>query len=183
MIKKRPLILLDRDGVINHNTDDYIKSPDEWCPIPGSLDAIADLNRAGFRVIVVSNQSGIARGFYTLSTLSDIHEKFIRLLAEVGGHIDDILFCPHHPSENCACRKPKLGLFRRIQEKYHDTLENTFFIGDSLSDMQAALALPCKPLLALTGNGEKTLRKNADLLKDVPCKKNLLEAVQYVLQH
>lgn len=174
------LIILDRDGVINYDSDYYIKSPEEWLPIPGSLTAIAQLNRAGYRVFIATNQSGVARGLYDLETLSQIHEKFIRELAAVGGYIEEIFFCPHHPAANCACRKPQLGLFRQIAAKYGVDLSDTFFIGDTLTDVQAARAVPCKPLLVLTGKGQQTLEQHPELAA-VPHFADLAEAVKYVL--
>lgn len=177
---KNPLIILDRDGVINYDSDYYIKSPEEWIPIPGSLNAIADLNKAGFCVVVATNQSGVARGFYDLETLSDIHEKFIRELAAVGGYVDEIFFCPHHPVDNCNCRKPKLGMFRQIQEKYQVDLSDSFFIGDTYTDMRAALDLPCKPLLVLSGKGQRDLQLYSELAS-IPHFPDLAAAVRYVL--
>lgn len=175
-----PLIILDRDGVINYDSDYYIKSPDEWLPIPGSLTAIAQLNRAGYRIVVATNQSGVARGLYDLETLSQIHEKFIRELAAVGGHIEEIFYCPHHPAANCDCRKPKLGMFRQIQAKYGADLSDTFFIGDAFTDVQVARALPCKPILVLTGKGQQALEQHPELAT-VPHFADLAEAVKYVL--
>lgn len=175
-----PLIILDRDGVINYDSDYYIKSPDEWLPIPGSLIAIAQLNRAGYRVVIATNQSGVARGLYDLEMLSQIHEKLIYELASVGGCIEEIFFCPHHPDENCGCRKPKLGMFKQIQEKYQADLSDTFFIGDTLTDIQVAKAVPCKPILVLSGKGQQALMMHPELAA-VPHFLNLAEAVHYVL--
>ncbi len=175
-----PLIILDRDGVINYDSDYYIKSPSEWLPIPGSLIAIAQLNRAGYRVVVATNQSGVARGLYDLETLSHIHEKMMYELAAVGGYIEEIFFCPHHPDENCDCRKPKLGMFKQIQKKYKTDLSNTFFIGDTFTDVQAAMAVPCKPILVLSGKGRQALAAHPELAS-VPYFENLAEAVTYVL--
>ena len=175
-----PLIILDRDGVINYDSDFYIKSPDEWVPIPGSLAAIAQLNRAGYRVVIATNQSGIARGLYDLDTLSQIHEKLRQELASVGGHIEEIFFCPHHPDDNCDCRKPKLGLFKQIQAKYDIDLSDTFFIGDTLTDIQAAKEVPCKPILVLSGKGQQALLSHPELIS-VPHFPDLAEAVRYVL--
>ncbi len=172
-------IILDRDGVINYDSDEYIKSPDEWDAIPGSLEAIAQLNRAGYHVFVVTNQSGVARGLYDLETLDQIHEKLTRELAEVGGYIEDIFFCPHHPAENCDCRKPKPGMFHQIQKKYPVNFADTFYIGDSLVDMQVAQTVGCIPILVLTGNGKKTLENNPDL--HVKFFANLAEAVFFIL--
>ena len=141
-----PYIILDRDGVINFDSDVYIKSPDEWVAIPGSLEAIADLNRAGFQVLVATNQSGVARGLYDLATLDMIHEKMQYELGKVGGYIDAIFFCPHHPDENCDCRKPKPGMLHAMREKFPIKFDETYFIGDKWTDMEAALSVGCKPL-------------------------------------
>lgn len=173
-------IILDRDGVINFDSEHYIKSPDEWHAIPGSLEAIADLNRAGYRVLVATNQSGVARGYYDLETLNLIHEKFMRELAAVGGYVDEIFFCPHHPDDHCQCRKPKPGLFDKIKEKYQFDFANTYYVGDSASDIEVALAAGCKPVLVLTGNGEKTRQKFADAAL-LPVFPNLAAVVQSIL--
>lgn len=175
-----PFIILDRDGVINYDSDEYIKSPDEWLPIPGSLEAIAQLNRAGFRVLVATNQSGIARGYYDLEMLSLIHEKFIQELISVGGYVEEIFFCPHHPDHDCYCRKPKPGLLYDMREKYQIDLTNTFFIGDSHGDVRAAQLAGCMPLLVRTGNGNITLA-NYPALASVPNFPDLAHAVDYVL--
>lgn len=173
-------IILDRDGVINYDSDAYIKSPDEWRPIPGSLNAIAQLNRSGFRVLVATNQSGVARGYYNLDTLSDIHEKLIRELAAVGGYVEEIFYCPHHPDENCLCRKPNIGLLQQIQAKYPVVWQETYFIGDSKSDIQAAQAMNCLPILVHTGNGETMLQRHPELTS-IPNFPDLARAVEYVL--
>jgi len=152
-------IILDRDGVINYDSDAYIKSPEEWHPIPGSLEAIAQLNRAGFRVVVATNQSGVARGLYDLDTLHQIHDKLQQNLAQVGGKIEEIFYCPHHPDDHCLCRKPQPGLLYKIQEKYQVDMSNTFFVGDSIADVRAAVTAGCEPILVMTGNGKKTLEK------------------------
>jgi D-glycero-D-manno-heptose 1,7-bisphosphate phosphatase len=178
---KRPLIILDRDGVINFDSPYYIKSPAEWHPIPGSLAAIAKLNKAGYQIAIVTNQSGVARGHYDLDTLHNIHEKLLSLLADAGGHIDAIIFCPHHPDENCPCRKPKPGMLHQVQETFGMDLTGLYFIGDSLVDMQAALTVGCKPLLVLTGNGEKTLKENPDLMATIPHFPDLAAAADYIL--
>ena len=172
-----PFIILDRDGVINYDSDQYIKSPEEWQPIPGSLEAIAHLNRAGYEVLVVTNQSGVARGLYDLPTLEKIHEKFIRELTRAGGKITEIFFCPHHPNDNCVCRKPRPGLFQEIEKKYHLNLRETYFVGDSTSDILAAEAAGCKPLLVLTGNGKKTLPQHPA----VSCFDDLAAVVNFIL--
>lgn len=175
-----PYIILDRDGVINFDSDEYIKSPDEWLPIPGSLEAIAQLNRAGYQVLIVTNQSGIARGYFDLDTLDLIHEKLMRELASVGGYIEEIFFCPHHPDEVCSCRKPRPGLLYRLSEKYQVALEQTFFIGDSYSDVKAAQNAGAIPLLVLTGKGERTLEQYPELIS-VPNFSDLARAVEYVI--
>src|SRR3990167_2567744 len=174
-------IILDRDGVINYDSDFYIKSPDEWIPIPNSLEAIAQLNRAGYRVIVASNQSGVARGFYDLEMLSRIHEKLVHELAAVGGYVEEIFFCPHHPDERCACRKPEPGLFHRIQKKYDVDFSKTFFIGDTVSDGQVALTVGCHPLIVLTGKAGEKVFANYPEFSWVPRFNDLAEAVIYIL--
>lgn len=173
-------IILDRDGVINYDSDEYIKSPDEWHPIPGSLEAIADLNRANYRVVIATNQSGVARGHYTLETLDKIHEKLMRELAAVGGYVDEIFFCPHHPEECCACRKPKPGLLHQIKNKFNIHFSDVFFIGDSIGDVEAAQAVDCKPILVLTGNGKRFLEQYPQL-KEIPHFRDLAEAVKFVV--
>lgn len=175
-----PFIILDRDGVINYDSEEYIKTPGEWQAIPRSLEAIAQLNRHGFQVLVVTNQSGIARGFYDMDTLDSIHEKLMLELASVGGYIEEIFFCPHHPDDHCLCRKPKPALFYQIEEKYPVNLTETFFIGDSFSDIEVARLVGCKPLLVLTGNGKQTLEKYPEFLT-IPYFPDLAEAIDYVL--
>ena len=151
------LVILDRDGVINEDSDAYIKTPDEWHAVPGSLEAIARLSRAGWRVVVASNQSGLARGLFTMETLNAIHARMHRELAEAGGHIDSIFVCTHGPDEGCPCRKPAPGLFRDIARRYDVDLKNVPAVGDSLRDLQAALALDCNPWLVRSGKGLRTL--------------------------
>ena len=175
-----PYIILDRDGVINYESENYIKSPEEWIPIPGSLDAIAQLNRYGFRVLIVTNQSGVARGFYDLHTLDEIHEKLMHELASVGGYIEEIFFCPHHPDEKCDCRKPEPGLFYQIEKKYPIKFSETYFIGDSLNDMQVAETVGCMSVLVLSGKGQQTLENNPEL-RDIPNFPDLAGAVEYVI--
>ena len=149
------LVILDRDGVINHDSDQYIKSPEEWKPIPGSLTAIARLNQAGYRVVVATNQSGIGRGLFETDTMIAIHDKMFKALAQVGGHIDAIFFCPHTNDDNCECRKPKPGMFRDIAARFNADLAGVPAIGDSLRDLQAAQAAGAQPVLVLTGKGRK----------------------------
>ncbi|MCL2875993.1 MAG: D-glycero-beta-D-manno-heptose 1,7-bisphosphate 7-phosphatase [Betaproteobacteria bacterium] len=150
------LIILDRDGVINYDSEQFIKSPDEWRPIPGSLEAIALLNRWGWRAVVASNQSGVGRGLFDMDTLNAIHDKMLKSLAQVGGRIDAIFFCPHPADSTCNCRKPKPGLLIDIRERFHVDLTNVPIVGDSLRDLQAAEAVGGLPYLVLTGKGAKT---------------------------
>ncbi|MDK9703819.1 MAG: D-glycero-beta-D-manno-heptose 1,7-bisphosphate 7-phosphatase [Sulfuritalea sp.] len=150
------LVILDRDGVINHDSDQYIKSPEEWKPIPGSLAAIARLNQAGYRVVVATNQSGIGRGLFETDTLMAIHDKMLKALAQAGGRIDAIFFCPHTNADNCDCRKPKPGLFREIAARFNAELAGVPAVGDSLRDLQVAATVGAQPMLVLTGKGRKT---------------------------
>lgn len=152
-----PLVILDRDGVINVESPDYIKSVDEWIPIPGSLEAIAALKKAGYQVAVATNQSGIGREYYTHDTLQEIHEKMISAAVAVGGDIDIIRYCPHTPDDDCDCRKPKPGLFEALSRFYEQPLDNVPAVGDSLRDLQASAAGGAQPVLVKTGNGMKTL--------------------------
>ena len=150
------LAIIDRDGVINYDSDQYIKTPAEWKPIPQSLEAIARLNHAGYRVVVATNQSGVGRGLFDMSTLNAIHDKMYRALAHVGGRIDALFFCPHIDESNCDCRKPKPGMLLDIAKRFNVYLKNVPFIGDSLKDLQAAQAVGAKHILVRTGKGEKT---------------------------
>ena len=172
-------VILDRDGVINYDSDAYIKSPEEWIPIPGSLEAIAQLNRNGYRVVVVTNQAGVGRGLFDLATLERIHAKLRKQVELVGGHIDAIYFCPHGPEEGCHCRKPQTGMYEQFAKQFNVDLDGIPAIGDSLKDMQAAQSIGAQAILVETGNGKKTLQRNPEL--DVPTFVNLHEAVQYIL--
>ena len=175
------LIILDRDGVINEDSDDYIKSPQEWIPIQGSLDAISQLNHAGYRVVVVTNQSGIGRGFYDIDTLNQMHRKMYQLLSDHGGYIDAVFYCPHKPEDNCDCRKPKTGLLDSIAERYTITLTDVPYVGDSIVDIKAAEAVGAKPFLVKTGKGERTLA-NPDYNAKIPVYNDLLDFTQSFLQ-
>jgi len=150
------LIILDRDGVINYDSEQFIKSPEEWRPIPGSLEAIALLNRWGWRVVLASNQSGVGRGLFDMDTLNAIHDKMIKSLAQVGGRLDAIFFCPHSADSTCNCRKPKPGLLIDISERFNTNLTGVPVVGDSLRDLQAAETVGAQPCLVLTGKGAKT---------------------------
>lgn len=153
------LLILDRDGVINHDSDAYIKSVEEWLPLPGSIEAIAQLSKAGWTVAVATNQSGIARGYYDLAVLEAMHEHLRELVAEQGGEVGLIVYCPHGPDDGCDCRKPKPGMLKVIAEHYAVPLAGVWFVGDSLGDLEAAKAVDCQPVLVKTGKGEKTLGK------------------------
>lgn len=150
------LIILDRDGVINKDSDLYIKSPDEWIPIPGSLEAIARLNQWGYRVVVCTNQSGIGRGLFGMDTLNAIHDKMIKAVSHVGGSIDAVFFCPHTDADACDCRKPKAGMLKEVAARFNANLAGVPVIGDSLRDLEAAVAVDAQPILVLTGKGKKT---------------------------
>ena len=150
------LVILDRDGTINQDSDNYIKSPLEWKPIPGSLEAIARLTQGGWRIVVATNQSGIARGLFDMATLNAIHAEMHRAVGQAGGRIDAIFFCPHAADSNCECRKPKPGLLREIAARLGVELPSVPMIGDALRDVEAAAAVGAKPWLVLTGKGRKT---------------------------
>ena len=150
------LVILDRDGVINFDSEHFIKSPAEWKPIPGSLEAIARLSQAGYRVVIATNQSGIGRGLFDMDMLNAIHEKMHRAVQAQGGRIDAIFFCPHASAADCTCRKPKPGMFERIGACFNADLSEAYAVGDSLRDLQAAATVGAKPLLVLTGKGETT---------------------------
>ncbi|MFA6309929.1 MAG: D-glycero-beta-D-manno-heptose 1,7-bisphosphate 7-phosphatase [Sterolibacterium sp.] len=150
------LIILDRDGVINFDSDQYIKSPEEWKPIPGSLSAIARLNQKGYRVVVSTNQSGIGRGLFGMDVLNAIHDKMLKAAAQVGARIDAVFFCPHTDADGCECRKPKPGMLQEIAARYNTELDGVPLVGDSLRDLQAAAAIGALPILVLTGKGAKT---------------------------
>jgi D-glycero-D-manno-heptose 1,7-bisphosphate phosphatase len=174
-----PYLILDRDGVINEDSDAFIKCPEEWIPIPGSLEAIARLTERGYRVVVLTNQSGLARGLLDEETLRCIHAKMIAAVEAVGGRIEAIFHCPHGPEDSCECRKPKSGLFRAFAERYSVDLAGIPAIGDSFRDLQAAKAVGASPILVETGKGRRTLAHHPDL--DIPVFANLYEAAQHIL--
>lgn len=150
------LIILDRDGVINHDSEEFIKSEDEWRPIPGSLEAIAALTQAGFTLAIASNQSGIARGLFDQRTLDAMHAKMLGLVHEAGGHISRIVFCPHGPNEGCDCRKPRPGLLEQLAKHFDTSLAGVPVVGDALRDLEAAAAAGARPVLVRSGKGRKT---------------------------
>jgi D-glycero-D-manno-heptose 1,7-bisphosphate phosphatase len=167
-------VLLDRDGVINDDSEHFIKTPDEWRPLPGSLEAIALLNQHGYEVAVITNQSGIARGLLDLATLDAIHQKMQHLVSQHGGHIAAIYVCPHGPDSDCYCRKPKPGLLELCAQQHGINLQETVLIGDSYRDLQAAQAAGAMPWLVKTGHGETTLEQHPEL--DIPIFTNLYDA-------
>lgn len=170
------LVILDRDGVINHDSDQFIKSADEWQPIDGSVQAIGDLNNAGFTVAVASNQSGLARRLFDRETLSDIHEKMRAAIRSSGGDIDRIVYCPHLPKDGCDCRKPATGLLRELAAYYDVDLGGVPVIGDSLRDIEAALAVKARPILVLTGNGMATAAELTAVGQDIETFADLADA-------
>lgn len=174
------LIILDRDGVINHESTAYIKCPDEWIPLPGSLEAIARLKQAGHRVVIMTNQAGVGRGYYDEAMLAKMHDKLRIELAKVGGSIDHIYYCPHHPDDHCLCRKPKTGMLEAIARDFPDDWGHRLVIGDSWRDIQAALAMGCEAWLVLTGVGQESV--DAGLIpKGIPLFENLKAAAAAIL--
>ena len=150
------LVVLDRDGVVNYDSDQYIKSPAEWRPIPGSIEAIARMNQNGWRVAVATNQSGIARGLFDMATLNAINDKMMEMVFRQGGRIDALFFCPHAADEGCNCRKPRTGMLEEIAARFHTELKGVPVVGDSLKDLQSAETVGAQPILVLTGKGAKT---------------------------
>lgn len=173
------LVILDRDGVINEDSANFIKSPSEWIPIAGSLEAIALLNQSGFRVAVATNQSGVSRGLFDMATLNSIHDKMHRELAAVGGRIDAVFYCPHAADDHCDCRKPKSGMIKEIGKRFSVELSQVFAIGDALRDLQAFAEAGCQPILVRTGKGEATLAAGG-LPEDTQVFADLSEAVQHI---
>ena len=174
------LVILDRDGVINEDSDDYIRTPEEYIPIPGSLEAIARLKKAGYTVVVATNQSGIGRGYFDIDTLNAMHDKLNQLLAEVGGSVDGFFYCPHAPEDHCDCRKPAPGLYQQISQQFNTELTGVPVIGDSLRDIEAAWVVGASPILVRTGKGSRTLA-TSEGLDDVPVYEDLAEAVDALL--
>lgn len=152
-----PLLLLDRDGVINHDSENYIRSLADWRPIEGSYEAIARASKAGFDVVVVTNQSGLARGYFDSATLEKIHHELRQRVSDLGGRIDAIAYCPHGPDDGCDCRKPAAGMLIEALARFKTSPEDSVLVGDSLRDLQAAERAGVRPVLVRTGNGEKTI--------------------------
>jgi len=173
-LKKTKIIVLDRDGVVNEDSEEYIKSPNEWEPIKGSIQAIADLTANGFEIVIATNQSGLARGYFSEYDLANIHTKFLSLVEASGGFISAIFYCPHGPSAGCGCRKPKTGLLRKAETELKISLREEFFVGDSMKDLEAAQAFEMRPILVRTGKGRdteadlcRTLRRSIPIFNDL----------------
>lgn len=175
------LVILDRDGVINHDSPDYIKSARQWQPIDGSLEAIARLTHADYRVVVATNQAGIGKQLFDYEELFSIHDKMTRIVNELGGRIDGIFFCPHINEDNCACRKPRPGMLHQIAQRLQVDLSGVPMIGDSMRDLRAAQAAGAQPMLVLTGNGQNTRQALDGPLKDTPVFNDLAGAVGHLL--
>lgn len=175
------LIILDRDGVINKDSDLYIKSTHEWLPISGSIEAIAELTKAGYLIGIATNQSGLARGLFSEKALSAIHKKMTRLVENSGGKIDLLKFCPHHPNDNCICRKPKPEMLKIILRELNTLPENSWFIGDTIEDIQAGLAAGCKTALVKTGKGIRTLSKEERAINTTPVFNDLSAFCKHIL--
>jgi D-glycero-D-manno-heptose 1,7-bisphosphate phosphatase len=176
------LAILDRDGVINYDSDQYIKSPAEWRPIPGSIEAIARLNQNGYHVAVATNQSGIGRGLFDMATLNAINDKMMEMVFRQGGRIDALFFCPHTAVEECSCRKPRTGMLEEIAARFHTELKGVPSIGDSLKDLQAAESVGAQPILVLTGKGQKT-QEEGGLPKKTLVFDDLAEASRHLISH
>ena len=179
------LVILDRDGVINRDSDDFIKSPEEWQPIKGSLEAIARLSQAGFDVVIISNQSGVGRGLFSADMLGRIHVRMIDYIHQHGGKIHGLLVCPHHPDDDCKCRKPKDGLYNELTQRLNINFKDVYSVGDSLRDLEAANAAGATPVLVKTGKGKrttKTINTDSDsAFKDVIIFDNLLSFANALL--
>ena len=173
------VIILDRDGVINKKIDGYVRTPDEWVPIDGSLDAMIELHRSNYRLVVATNQAGIGHGIMTVDDLIMVHAKMQSMLGVQRAHVDGLFFCPHAPQAKCKCRKPEPGLLNSIARRYRISLTNTYFIGDSMVDVKAGLAAGAKPMMVRTGLGETESEKVGD---DIPVYDNLAEATRAILE-
>jgi D-glycero-D-manno-heptose 1,7-bisphosphate phosphatase len=174
------LVILDRDGVINQDSANFIKNPNEWIALPGSLEAIALLNQSGFRIAIATNQSGIARGLFDMAMLNSINDKMYRALAQIGGRIDAMFYCPHAADDNCHCRKPKTGMIEDIGRRFSVDLREVFAVGDSLRDLQAFHDAGCKPILVRSGKGEETLA-DGNLPPNTLIFADLNEATQHII--
>lgn len=177
------LVILDRDGVINQDSDNFIKSANEWQPIPGAIEAIAKLTQAGFTVAVATNQSGLARGLFGLPELEAMHQKMHTLVQQAGGKISHVAYCPHGPDDQCQCRKPKPGMVHQIEAATGISAKGAWFVGDKFADLQCGWAAGCTSILVKTGKGEMTLQTHAKDLKEVNLSKDLEQAVDFILSH
>lgn len=177
----KKLIILDRDGVINFDSENYIKNLQEWNPIPGSLEAIATLSQAGYQIAIVTNQSGIKRGLFSIENLHEIHQTLQNKVRALGGYIDAIFFCPHQPSDECMCRKPKAGLFELVAKFFQVDLNGIPAIGDAWRDIEAAITVQCSPILVLTGKGTHTAEQHRAELEGIPIYKDLAMAAKEIL--
>jgi D-glycero-D-manno-heptose 1,7-bisphosphate phosphatase len=173
------LVILDRDGVINYDSPEYIKSPQEWHPITGSLEAIANLHQHGFVICVATNQAGIGRGLYSLQDLEQIHGKMLQAVTDSGGKITAVFHCPHIPDDDCQCRKPRPGLIRQIAHHLHTAVEGAPLVGDKLTDIEAGIAAGCKPILVQSGGAELTLDQLPH--SDIPVYQNLAGAAAAII--
>ena len=176
-----PTIILDRDGVINHDSDDYIKNRDEWIAIEGSLQAIKRLHVAGYNICVATNQSGLGRGLFDLETLTTIHQKMLDAVAEIGGQIQMISHCPHHPNARCSCRKPNTGLLAAINEQFPLDPDTTWMVGDTAKDILCAHRMGIRGALVLTGKGETELKIGVVSRETTPIFENLSGFVDWIL--
>jgi len=176
-----PTIILDRDGVINHDSDDYIKNPDEWIAIDRSLQAIQRLHVAGYNICVATNQSGLGRGLFDLETLTVIHQKMLDAVAEIGGQIQMIAYCPHHPDAQCSCRKPNIGLLATISEQFPLDPDTTWMVGDTAKDILCAQRMGIRGALVLTGKGERELKIGVVSRETTPIFQNLSDFVDWLL--
>jgi len=176
------LAILDRDGVINFDSDHYIKSPAEWRPIPGSIEGIARLHQAGFRIAVATNQSGIGRGLFDMATLNAINDKMMELVFRQGGRIDALFFCPHTATEQCGCRKPRTGMLEEIAARFHVEMKGVPFVGDALKDMQAAETVGAQPILVLTGKGRIT-QEQGGMPRKTLVFEDLADAARHLIAH
>ena len=179
---ERRLVILDRDGVVNRDSAEFVKTTAEWVPIPGSIEAIACLEKAGYTVTIASNQSGLGRGLFDRRALRAMHRKLRRLVSAAGGHVGRIVVCPHAPDAGCACRKPKPGLLHRLGRHYGADLANTPVIGDSLRDLEAAASVGARPILVRTGNGRKTEKTLPETLATIEIYDDLAAAAKALVK-
>ena len=175
------LIILDRDGVINEDSESFVTTLDQWVPIPGSLEAIAKLTQAGHRIAVATNQSGLGRGLLTVDDLNAMHQRLHSRLAELGGQVEAVFFCPHAPGDGCGCRKPMPGLLFGIRERLGIDFVDVLVIGDSLRDLESAWAAGAAAALVLTGKGARTLAEHPDRLRETPVYADLATAAEAIL--